>query len=461
MPRIPRRSRSAAVATTALLALLALLPSIASAQTVQFGAWTPGDPYYGSVNATNALESEIGRHVDIVHWYQNWGGGSWISAVQPHLLGAVTGSGRTAMLTWEPWAPGAGTDQPAYRLARIAGGDFDAYISTWAVALKAGGSPVYLRPMHEMNADWYPWGGTVNGNSPALYVQAWRRVVDIFRRVGADNVRFVWSPNNVDVPSSNALEGYYPGTSYVDVLAVDGYNWGAGTPAFGGWQSFLQVFGRAYDRLRALGPQPIWIAEVATSADGGDKAAWIRDMFAQARTMDRLQAIVWFNEDKERDWRAAPTPEIAAAFSPAASVDVPAATEPAAPALPPATVDPVATLPAAGATSPPADALVPPTSAPAAATRSAKPMLYLTLNHVRAGRNAVVRWRATRAGTVKRWRTYLDGRLVQNAAVTARRVASRRVARPGRHRWTVAGRDARGRTVVSSTRSFIVRRAAA
>ena len=304
-------------------------------------------------------------------------------------------------------------DQPAFRLQRIASGDFDAYITTWAVALKVTGSPVHLRPMHEMNADWYPWGGTVNGNSPALYVAAWRRVVDIFRAVGANNVRFVWSPNNIDVPATNRLESYYPGTSYVDVLAVDGYNWGAGTPQFGGWQSFSDVFMRAYDRLRVLGPQPIWIAEVATSGDGGDKAAWIRDMFAQAATMDRLKAIVWFNENKERDWHAAPSATIEGAFRPGVA-------------------------PARGAT-------------------TAKPRLTLTLNgSARAGRKSVVRWRATNTAAVVSWRTSLDGRRVTTTRNKRTRVARKHIARAGRYEWTVTGRDARGRSVVSARRSFRV-----
>jgi hypothetical protein len=368
--------------------------------------------------------------------------------MQPDALGAVAGAGRTPMLTWEPWAPIGGTDQPAYGLARIAGGAFDAYISSSALALKAIGSPVYLRPMHEMNSDWYPWGGTVNGNSPALFVQAWRHVVDVFRGLGASNVRFVWSPNNVDVPASNAMEGYYPGASYVDVLAVDGYNWGAGTPAFGGWQSFAQVFLPAYDRLRALGSQPIWIAEVGTTADGGDKAAWIRDMFARARGMDRLQAIVWFNENKERDWRAAPTPEIAAAFSPAAA-EAAAATDRAGSATPPAASD------AAGATPAASDAAG--ATRPAAPTSPGRPRLRLTLNHARAGGMAVVRWRAIGASKVRRWRTYLNGRLVRDARFTVR-VARGHVARAGSHRWTVVGRSAGGRTVVSASRRFRVAR---
>ncbi|HVF76882.1 MAG TPA: glycosyl hydrolase [Solirubrobacteraceae bacterium] len=411
---------SAGLAAILVALMLAFLPSIASAQSLQFGAWTPGDPYDGNVNGAAALETATGRHVDIVNWYQNWGGGDWISSVQNHALNAATGGGRTPMITWEPWAPGAGTDQPRFRLSRIAAGEFDAYITTWALALKATGSPVHLRPMHEMNGDWYPWSGAVNANSPALYVQAWRRMVDIFRRLGATNVRFVWSPNNVDVPASNTMESYYPGTSYVDVLAVDGYNWGSGTPGHGGWQSFSSVFMGAYDRLKALGPQPIWIAEVGTSSDGGDKAAWIRDMFAQAGRMDRLQAIVWFNEDKERDWRAAPSPEIASAFRPSAGVDAPA-------------------------------------GAPTARAQDAKAKLVLTVNGgTRAGRKAIVRWRATGASTVKRWHAYLDGRHVRRSSSTAPRVARIRVAQRGSHRWRVVGRDTRGRTVVSATRSFRV-----
>jgi beta-mannanase len=265
------------------------------------------------------LQSAVGRQVGTVLWYQNWGGGGWISSVQRHLLDGVSASGRTPLLSWEPWDPAAGTpNQPNFALRRIAGGDFDAYIATWAEQLREVGTTVYLRPMHEMNGNWYPWGGSVNGNSPALYVQAWRRMHDIFVRRGATNVRWVWAPNNVDVPqtSANQLERFYPGDSYVDVLGVDGYNWGTGQPGWAGWESFSEVFSTAYERLRRLGPQPIWITEVGSAPQGGDKSAWIRDMFARAGRMDRLEKIIWFNENKERDWRANPSPDVAAAFNP-------------------------------------------------------------------------------------------------------------------------------------------------
>ena len=439
--RWPQRAARTWAITTSTLITLAFAATAsapaAAGNALRFGAFTTGDPYWGHTHGTDALERATGRRVDIVNWYQSWGGGSWNASVQPHVLGAVASGGRTPLLTWEPWAPNGGTEQPEYRLARIADGEFDGYIAKWATDLAAHGGPVYLRPMHEMNTDWYPWSGVANGNTPERFVEAWRRIVHVFRRTGASNVRFVWSPNNVDVPASNALERYYPGADYVDVLALDGYNWGAGTPQYGGWQTFSQLFAGAYERLRALGPQPIWIAEVASSSDGGDKAAWVRDMFATARTMDRLEALVWFNEDKERDWRAAPTPAIAAAFAPDAGAPAEDAPQAAAHAPEPA-----------------------PAPEPAAAAAAVSPpTLRLRIGRrARAGAPAMVRWQASGARDVVRWTVALDGRTVRaTATATATGGSARaRVARPGRHHWMVSGLDAEGRTVVARTRGFRV-----
>ncbi|MGI8622231.1 MAG: glycoside hydrolase family 26 protein [Solirubrobacteraceae bacterium] len=280
----------------------------------RFGAFTTDAPYAGNVDAVGRLQTALRRPIDIVNWYQSFGGGEWVSRVQPDVIRAVTDSGRTPLLTWEPWDPTAGADQPQYRLRRIAEGDFDAYIASWADALRDAGQEVDLRPMHEMNGNWYPWSAGVGDNTPELYVAAWRRMHDIFVDRGATNVRWVWSPVTYSVPNTpaNALERYYPGAGYVDVLALDGYNWGSAKPEYGGWQSFGQVFEAAYHRIEALGPQPIWIAEVGSAPGGGDKARWVRDMWTTAASWPRLKAIVGFDQDKEEDWRALP---VASAFA--------------------------------------------------------------------------------------------------------------------------------------------------
>ena len=174
-----------------------------------FGAYAPPAPESGMA-AVEELERAVGRTLDIVLWYQHWDG--WGSAFSPEWVDGIVAGGRIPLLTWEPWAPGS-PEQPAFRLSRIADGAYDSYVEGWARSLEAYGRPLYLRPMHEMNGSWYPWAGTVNGNSAHDYVRAWRRLHGIFARVGAANVRWVWSPLVDDVPATpaNAFERYYPG----------------------------------------------------------------------------------------------------------------------------------------------------------------------------------------------------------------------------------------------------------
>jgi beta-mannanase len=83
-----------------------------------------------------------------------------------------------------------GAAQPEYANAGIAAGEHDAYLATWARAVRAFGGPVYIRLAHEMNADWYPWS-----HEPREYRRMWRHVVTLFRAHGARNARFVFAPN--------------------------------------------------------------------------------------------------------------------------------------------------------------------------------------------------------------------------------------------------------------------------
>jgi hypothetical protein len=57
---------------------------------------------------------------------------------------------------------------------------------------------------------------------------------------------------------------------------------------------------------------------------------------------------------------------------------------------------------------------------------------------------------------VQRWRISLNGHTVATLRQHARLVVRRRIRRPGRHRWRVAGLDATGRQLASARRSFRV-----
>src|SRR6185312_5048197 len=125
------------------------------------------------------------------------------------------------------------TTDPRYALKNIVRGDFDAWFAAGADAARAFGKPFYLRFAPEMNGRWGPnvFGGSAVDFTP-----------------------------------------YYPGSDVVDVLALDGYNWGS----LDVWQTYSQVFGPSYDVLAGLdATKPVMIAETASTESGGNKAAWI------------------------------------------------------------------------------------------------------------------------------------------------------------------------------------------
>jgi beta-mannanase len=295
------------------------VPAAHARPDLQFGAYTAGSAYGGNVSPTNALEQQLGRRISIVSWYTNWTDQAPINYNAAKAVRGVRRSGRTPLITWEPWRAESGTQwQPDFELRKIAAGNFDGYIRRYARNLKRTRTTVYVRMMHEMNGEYYPWGGVTNNNNAARFKRAWRHVVGQFRKVGARNVKFVWCPLAIDVPNvrKNRFERYYPGRRYVDVLALDGFNWGLDQPGWGGWQSFKKVFKRGYTRISRLGRQPVWFTEVSSVSNGGDKAKWVRDMWATAERWKRLKAIVWYDgksamDRNKNDWAAA---SVASAF---------------------------------------------------------------------------------------------------------------------------------------------------
>lgn len=242
-------------------------------------------------------------------------------------LESVRAQGATPVLTWEPWyapsvdtAPAHASHQPPFALTRLLAGDHDHRISTWAGALASWGSDVVLRFAHEMNGDWYPWGAGLQGNTPDQYVRAWRYVHARFAAAGATNVRWCWAPN---VPASGAgtvtaqLADFFPGDDVVDVLGIDGYNWGFADPPLS-WTTPEELFGPGLEELRSLRTRlPIVVTETASAEGhepGHSKADWITQLFEYLTRQGDVRGFIWFQERKERDWRINSSPAAQAAY---------------------------------------------------------------------------------------------------------------------------------------------------
>jgi hypothetical protein len=286
------------------------------------GLYVPSD-WQSAIKEADEYGNLFGKKIRILSFYEAWG-----QADQPpDLTGieSVLEKGYTPMITWEPWqrvdvsveSNQRPWDQPLFSLSALASGSYDDYIGKWALSLKNLSAPIFLRTMHEMNGDWYPWCGTVNGNRPADFIAAWRHIRDLFRKAESDKLVWVWSPYTESIPDEpgNQFLDYFPGEEEVDWLALDGYNWGS-TRTWSRWQSFTGVFLKGYGQLLRLSDtKPILIGEVGCAEEGGDKSAWIGEAFeALRKRFARINGLVWFNIDKECDWRIESSPESMASF---------------------------------------------------------------------------------------------------------------------------------------------------
>jgi glycosyl hydrolase family 26 len=295
-----RRAVAVAIVLVIVVAVVVLIGHRRPA-TIALGVNLAGVP--GAAGVLDRYTASVRRPPAILMWFQSFSEPLYYGTQ----LKAIERSGATPLITWLPLDHGKPIPMRA-----IANGAWDDTIRRAAGLAKATGRPLYLRFAHEMNLPHSQWGAG-EGNRPADYVAAWRRVVDVFRTEDARNVRFVWSPDVDD--GSAPFAAWYPGDDYVDWVGLDGYNWGTARPG-SRWQSLLDVFGPSYARLTRLSDRPVMIAETASAEAGGDKAAWIRQGLSRdvPERMPRVRAVVWFSRDKETDWRVDSSPSSLAAF---------------------------------------------------------------------------------------------------------------------------------------------------
>ena len=292
----------APLATTLLATPFSRFAVAAATTPIALGAYISGAP--DNSLALDQFTSMVGVAPSVVMWYQDWAHSSF----DVTRMNTVASRGLMPMVTWEPWDYTLGTNQPAYTLSAIISGTYDGYIQQWAQAAKDWGKPFYLRCAQEMNGNWYPWGNGVNGNTASQYLAAWQHVWKIFAAAGATNVRWVWCPNvagrGKGGSASNAFASFYPGDSYVNWLGLDGYNWGT-TQSWSTWQDLASVFGASYGAITKITTKPLMIAETASGEAGGSKATWITTGLSSTipSKFPRVQAVIWFHENKETDWR--------------------------------------------------------------------------------------------------------------------------------------------------------------
>ena len=198
------------------------------------------------------------------------------------------------------------TWEPRVDITKILTGQYDSYLQKFGQDIAKFGKPFLLRFGHEFNGDWYPWSVYEGKLVPAsTYVQVYKYVHDKVVAAGGSKAIWVWCANagNGGANPQDILS-YYPGDKYVNWIGMDGYNWGTSAPGFS-WKSFSGVFNSLYQQLTTNYPtKPIMIGEMGCSSTGGDKVAWINDMFTRLPIdFPKVRSFTWFNINKETDWR--------------------------------------------------------------------------------------------------------------------------------------------------------------
>ncbi len=298
-PRRRRRKRFIAVAasTVALFGAAAAIivarpwaPTTGpSVQSVRYlGLYEPDAP--AAYTGIDRFAQAIGRQPNIVSYYN-----PWLKPFQAGFARSAASRGATTLVQLDP------TDVP---LAKIAAGQYDPYLRSYATAIKDFGGHVILSFGHEMNGYWYSWGNL--STQPAVFVAAWRHVVTLFRTAGAGNVTWLWAVNVTDQTTEIPNPApWWPGGSYVNWVGIDGYY---DSPLAG----FAQVFGPTIVDVRSLTKDPIFISETGVKPAAGQQAK-IADLFAGIRAYGLL-GFLWFDENYSGDdWRIS-SPQAFAAF---------------------------------------------------------------------------------------------------------------------------------------------------
>ena len=170
-----RPMRGKRVLSVVALATLMLLPSQVAQAVCEFNG--------RDVVMPGVFSSEWNSTADIVAFNTEAGFPVTFAGTFHNLYEGVENTNWILQRVWEAGAVPVAHLEAPLSSSQIASGAFDADLEAWALGFKrwldADPSHVAIvAPLQEMNGNWVPWG-----MDPRNYKPAYRRIVDLFRRV--------------------------------------------------------------------------------------------------------------------------------------------------------------------------------------------------------------------------------------------------------------------------------------
>lgn len=164
-------------------------------------------------------------------------------------------------------------DNGTWRSVAAAGPGSATYnnIVRWAQTIKARGGLIMFAYHHEPEG-----ANSKRFGTSAEFIQAWRRVVTVFRAQGVRNAIYTWQMTAWAFRASPGDPRYaarwYPGDDYVDSVGADAYNWGVCGEGSGNWQELKTLGDPVLALARAHGKDASF-PEFASHADS-HRAQW-------------------------------------------------------------------------------------------------------------------------------------------------------------------------------------------
>ncbi len=260
------------------------------------GAYVDSGPMADQVSTKEilAFDALVGKKMKWTYFSDNWIDGNIEFPIAN--VRACDRAGTIPYIRMSPWTEARTYQRDDWlHMEGLLAGNFDGPLLEWARSAKEYGKPLIVEFGPEVNGNWFPWNGQHNGggttslygdpdwpDGPERYRDVFRKIIDMFRAEGVENIVWVFHVDTAWAPWSwwNEPKYYYPGNDYIDWIGLSVF--GRQLPQ-NEWLHFTEKLNFFWNQVDEVSrTKPVIIVEAAVIEDQiqpGRKAEWFRDVF--------------------------------------------------------------------------------------------------------------------------------------------------------------------------------------
>ncbi len=263
------------------------------------------------------FETLAGKPIAWVYFSNNWLPSQGGIHFPSNEVNIIYSAGKTPFIRLMPRSRfEEGSADPIYTMDAFLNGDFDDDLKQWARDAKATNIPLLAEFGTEVNGFWFSWNGVWNGggtndaygdanlyDGPEKFRDVYRKIIDICRSEGANNITWFFHINveNDPVNNWNKMKNYYPGDNYIDWIGISAYG---SLELKEPWRNLSEMITDNWNEINSISTigKPIALLEfgVYESNNSWKKSQWIDEAihsitYGQVYS-GQIKAISYWNE---------------------------------------------------------------------------------------------------------------------------------------------------------------------